>query len=270
MNSVIPTDLMKFAYIPQAWFGMLDYLENLAIKENWNFRVVDVNRKNRKNPILENYIFHTFRRLAFERNSIKDENLRNLKIYIDDEKACFNTGLFTKNYKYIYAFLVKNQKEDTNLKWVLKGFYDDSSPNLSDISTLPVRAEYFSDISDLIYNTKLELRVNTSHILDNPNNKQRIPENVRDLPNLPMLFDGAIQLAKKKIECNYKVAVPQYYQDKIQFLIPISLVDMEKVDLALAVSKQNGYYTGSTCLTMDMAYNNARLIARPDSEWLNP
>lgn len=25
---------------------------------------------------------------------------------------------------------------------------------------------------------------------------------------------------------------------------------------------------GCICLTMDMAYNNARLIARPDSEWL--
>jgi hypothetical protein len=85
-----------------------------------------------------------------------------------------------------------------------------------------------------------------------------------------MLFDGAVQLAKKKIESNYKVAVPQYYQGKIQFLLPICLLDMEKVDLALAVTKQNGYYTGNTCLTMDMAYNNARLIAKPGDEWLNP
>lgn len=29
------------------------------------------------------------------------------------------------------------------------------------------------------------------------------------------------------------------------------------------------YYQGHTCLTLDMAYNNARLIARPNSDWLN-
>ena len=39
-------------------------------------------------------------------------------------------------------------------------------------------------------------------------------------------------------------------------------------DLALAVSREGNVYMASTCLTLDMAYNNARLLARPDSEWL--
>jgi hypothetical protein len=29
-------------------------------------------------------------------------------------------------------------------------------------------------------------------------------------------------------------------------------------------------YRGHTVLTLDMAYTNARLVARPDSEWLVP
>jgi len=51
-------------------------------------------------------------------------------------------------------------------------------------------------------------------------------------------------------------------------LLPISLGDPKKVDLSLAVGARNGVYTGHTCLTLDMAYNNARLIAKPESDWL--
>ena len=32
--------------------------------------------------------------------------------------------------------------------------------------------------------------------------------------------------------------------------------------------KKNGYYQASTCLTMEMAYMDARLIAKPESNWL--
>ena len=32
---------------------------------------------------------------------------------------------------------------------------------------------------------------------------------------------------------------------------------------------ESGAYIGQTILTMKMAYNNARLICRPDSDWLN-
>lgn len=39
-------------------------------------------------------------------------------------------------------------------------------------------------------------------------------------------------------------------------------------DLALVIEKEHGVYRASTCLTLDMAINNARLIAKPDDEWL--
>ncbi len=84
-----------------------------------------------------------------------------------------------------------------------------------------------------------------------------------------MLFKGgALEYAKIRIKENYKAAVPQYFNKKIQFLIPISLGDPSIVDLSLAVGKEGGVYTGHTCLTLDMAYNNARLIAKPESDWL--
>ena len=43
-----------------------------------------------------------------------------------------------------------------------------------------------------------------------------------------------------------------------------------QVDLALTVSREGDVYLASTVLTLDMAYNNARLVARPDSDWLTP
>jgi hypothetical protein len=48
------------------------------------------------------------------------------------------------------------------------------------------------------------------------------------------------------------------------------MLDPERADLALVVARENEVYRASTVLTLDMAFNNARLIARPDREWLDP
>ena len=121
-----------------------------------------------------------------------------------------------------------------------------------------------------MYNTKIPLRVNSTHILDDPANNARFPKSLINSPNLITLLEGAIEVAKKRIDANYRVAVPQYYQGKIQFLIPLCLECMEKPNLALAVGKNGFFYSGKTCLTLEMAYNNARLITKPSNEWLKP
>ena len=46
---------------------------------------------------------------------------------------------------------------------------------------------------------------------------------------------------------------------------------MRGVNRAGFISKQpNGKYVGQTIYTLDMAYSDARLIVRPDSDWLIP
>mgnify|MGYP002238035518 CR=1 FL=1 len=64
------------------------------------------------------------------------------------------------------------------------------------------------------------------------------------------------------------LVAPQGYQNQLQFLLPICLTDMEKPNLAMTLAERNGYYLGSTCLTPEMAYLNARMIARPIAPWL--
>lgn len=63
--------------------------------------------------------------------------------------------------------------------------------------------------------------------------------------------------------------VPQYYEGKIQLLLPLCLMSDDKPDVAIAVTKKDNSYQGHTCITLDMAYNNARLIAKPESNWLS-
>lgn len=84
------------------------------------------------------------------------------------------------------------------------------------------------------------------------------------------LFNGAIETAKRMLEANYKTAIPQFYRGKIQLLVPICLQAPNKPDLALTCVKteDKSKYLGRTCLTLEMAYNNARLIAKPESNWL--
>lgn len=115
-----------------------------------------------------------------------------------------------------------------------------------------------------------KINVQFKHILEDEDNKKRIPESILCSKNAYSIFKGAIDTMVKKVTANYKIAVPQYYDGKIQLLLPLCLADDEIPDLALVVTKRNNVYQGHTCLTMEMAYNNARLIAKPESNWLVP
>ena len=87
---------------------------------------------------------------------------------------------------------------------------------------------------------------------------------------LQTVLKGAIDNAKQRIRRSYKTAIPQYYRGKIQLLFPLCLSNPQRADLALVVERHETFYRASTCLTLEMAYNNARQLARPDRDWLQP
>jgi hypothetical protein len=83
----------------------------------------------------------------------------------------------------------------------------------------------------------------------------------------------AISMAIKRCKWNYKTAIPKYYPryKRIDLLIPLCLVANNKVDVALVVEKGQGMqYLGHTVIPLDWAYSQARLVCRPDSDWLSP
>ncbi len=240
----------------------LKLLKKMAMNENWEYTNTV---SSQPLPILYNYLVHTFAR-------IQEEG----KVSVIGEFASFNTGLVTENQEEIFMLFKKNIGKD---KWYFKEFCKDSSNAMSKFNPLPARATYFTDVSELFYDTRLELRINIDHIVEDIDNFNRFPADIQALSKHQLIntFKGAIDHAKKRIGRNYLTAVPQFYRGQyvstphLQLLLPLCLREASKADLALAVYKTaDGTYSGRTCLTLDMAINNARLITKPDDEWLNP
>jgi hypothetical protein len=85
----------------------------------------------------------------------------------------------------------------------------------------------------------------------------------------------AIDLAKKRTFWNYKTAIPSYYpkHNQVDLLLPLCLDDKNEllVTVALVVSRnRSGSYQGRTVYPLEWAYERARVVCRPDSDWLIP
>ncbi len=85
-------------------------------------------------------------------------------------------------------------------------------------------------------------------------------------------MEDAVDIAKRRVKWNFKTAIPSYYPraNSMSLLLPLCLLDEQIADVALVVQlqKESMNYTGQTILTIKQAYTNARLICRPDSDWL--
>lgn len=86
-------------------------------------------------------------------------------------------------------------------------------------------------------------------------------------------LEDAVEVARRRVRWNFKTAIPCYYPraNAMSLLLPLCLTDDEHADAALVVQLlESGNYQGQTILTMEQAYMDARLICRPDSDWLTP
>lgn len=274
----------------------IDDLRKLALPERWYYK-----NQNQRNPypILTSYLKYTFYRLSKEKE----------KILIKDNLAAFNTGLVDKRYEPIFAMFVKTPNALKN--WRLQSFCiageDEGKELAKKFSPLPGRAHYFDTVSDMLYDTRSPKPVlDWSHIV--VENVDRLPHSfledncpkgfelkkvdslnyvekeqyhselgkaiesdTKAYRNITNRFKDALDLALKRIEWNFKTAIPTYFPtvNKMSLLLPLSLIDDEKVDIALVVEKtESGNYLGHTILPLEWAYSNARLVCRPDSDWL--
>ena len=197
----------------------------------------------------------------------------------DDGKkyAAFNTGLLTPHYERIIGLFVEQDRQDRPQPWFLRGFFRESDYRLVVFKRLPERATYFDEPADLLYDPRLDFRPQYEHIV--VGRLDRFPNHLQtDERRRTEALRQAIQHAVYRVEQNYKTAIPQFYwpsrgesdPGKLQLLLPLCLEDVSRADLALSIEKVGEVYRAATVLTLDMAYNNARLIARPDKEWLEP
>lgn len=258
----LPDSLYDFAQIPD-FPDVINQLSNLAEKEDWNYHH-STDNGGTGHPILENYLKNTYRRLATEKK---------IAFSTDSKFACFDTGLISRTQNEpIYIMFTQNTNPTLNCYWHFYKFFRRGEYDVSKFPKLPEMAFYWEDPSKLIYDTRKELVVNIEHMI--MDNKERFPDPYNTMPdyNLKLYIDGCIKAALEKVKRNYKIAVPQYFltTGTIQLLIPLCLSSPNTADLAIVVEDYGTMYRASTCLTLDMAINNARLLARPDRDWLNP
>lgn len=257
------SELFNFAVFPNYDKSITFLADTLAAAEAWDFSDSSTQSKS----ILKNYLEFTFRKLLQEKKVV---------FTADNKFACFNTGLVTENLEDIFAFFeeYKKPRPGFTTAFCFKAFLKKSDNNiLRHFShSIPDVANFFDKPELLIFNPKCELIPDLDHIIGD--NLTRFPVHLRsaDDAELRRQLVGAIDEVKKKIRSNYKIAVPQYYDSKIQLLLPLCLTSgSPNPDLALVIHKLNdSTYTARTCLTLKMAYNNARLIVKPQSNWLKP
>lgn len=229
-------------------------LSEMAELENWSFT-------DEPNTILEKYIAGTFKQ-CYKQNKF---------LYTDNgEYCCFNTGLLTPNGNDILCVFMKNNREGAQ-PWNLRYFADRTERRYMDLfPEIPDLATYTDNYEEFYFNPEYEITINSDHILDD--NWDRIHEVVPLSKNIvKSLMIGVIEETKKKIKRNMRLAVPQFYKNQIMYLLPIRIPidDDNYVTMALAVElTQTKQYRANTIFTKEMAYEKARLLMKPESNWL--
>ncbi|MFA5323768.1 MAG: DUF3825 domain-containing protein, partial [Smithella sp.] len=228
-----------------------------AEKENWYYDAPQMTDAQKELGVLFQYVHHTFARLQKEN-----------KILIADTHAVFNTGLLTPNGEEIFGLFEKNKLPYIKQEWYLESFYIESSRYIPEklVGSLPDCADYFSECpGDLYFDPRLKITTNMDHILND--NFERLPKMWQAFPAkaLPVLLNSASTVMIKRIIRNNRIVVPQYYKGRIMYLAPLQIGD----DIApLAIEKFSDSYRINTVFSPGMAYCNARLLMKPESNWL--
>jgi cold shock CspA family protein len=251
--------------------SLLD-LKAVSEDEHWDY----IKNPTSGVPVLWSYINHTFDRIMSQNKIIEGRSSKDSKEY-----AYFNTGLVTPFQDEIYGYFLKIKPIDKASQWHINQpkynfleFNTDQSHYRKFFPSAPDIASYFAEaeVRELVFDTSLnggKIIIDRDHL---KNRKSRFPSKIVALDD-EAFFDSiikSIELATKRVKRNYKTAIPHFYDEKIQFLLPLCMLTKKDADLALVVNKEEYVYKAHTVLTLDQAYNNARLLAKPDREWLNP
>ncbi len=263
--------MQQFAFCGTSEFfsSKLEELSNLAEPEEWTSKRAII--QGYKNDRLYNYIIKTFEYIK----------AKDLIIFSDDKNYCtYNTGLLTVLGEDIFGFFERNlnppKTEPNPQEWKFKGFIKASSRLITDnFSSKPKLIQYCDNFSDFYFDTEKDIDINIEHIIEDHWNDEddRFPSELKNLGKnvVVALINYAVKVATIRIKRNNRLVVPQYYNDEIMYLIPlnISMPNSTSITMALAVEKTDtGSYRANTIFDLDMAYTKARLVMKPESNWL--
>lgn len=303
-------DLKAWAWIPFVQFTAKDdktypsalaLLASQALPERWYF---GEDNASISLPILRSYLTYTFLRLKQENKILEsaDGKWASFNTGLVDKLYDPIYALFERNRRgpqpwAFFDFCVPGKRSSGRN---LTAAFD----------PLPEAARYFDSTVDMLFDTSRQIYIDYEHVILDGIRRDRfppqflrehLPEGIswedpvglteaerlafleklsqsveaddRCMRSIKRRLEDAKLLAEKRIRWNFKTAIPQYYPrlKLMSLLLPLALINDEIVDIALIVTKnQSGSYQGRTILPLDRAYMNARLVCRPDSDWLVP
>lgn len=278
-------------------------LSKLALPEEWDFRLKG---KDSNYEILSNYLQTTFSKLYNDSQILFSSNKRYAVFNTGLVNILYKPiyALFTQNDNPV------NDRQWKLVDFCVEGENRAGKLLVSEFEKMPLPAHYFKNCQDLVYAIDADVpQLDHEHIILErleryPYSVLRkyMPENVIPLQQIETLseqdrntyfeqfrealrndsqtynafkekIDSAVKLAVDRAHWNYKSAIPMYYPKKqrICLLLPLCLQNNNTADLALVVSRgKSGRYQGETIYLLDWAYKCARLVCRPDSDWLSP
>lgn len=250
------TTLASFAYL-QHWSTRLTQLARLARRENWDH--VE-HQADKRLPVLNTLVRRRFQRDA-HRNRLEFANA-------DDRSRCaFDTSLLTPADERLLGVL-EYGPGPRGMQWQLDNFYVSGNRLLDRwFPALPRSVSRTNpEAPDFQPRTKA-VRPGIVHLVDD--HPERLPE--RWLAGRKRR--EAIQRLTARAERTIMLAgahdhepVPQRYRGRPQWLLPLRLPG-QRAPLAMVV-ENNRSASLRTCLTLDMAYENARSLRRPGDCWL--
>ena len=228
-------------------------------------------------PKLRNYLNYTFKRLLELEEGSPGEHF----VFSGDQQwAAFNTGLQNVHGSDLLAIFERYiPRPDLPARvtpdWVFKGCYPPSERHYRDHfgMRVPEIAWYSKDSRDFIFDTEYELERDVfDHLFERAKERAGLPtasdEVVRNY------LRGCLENLVPRIKRNYKLAIPVWYveEERMQLLLPFASASNANDVSCFLVDRQDATasYQLKTIYDLDHAYFAARLITRPDREWLNP
>lgn len=246
--------------------------ERLLNKENW--------KRTSKNR-LGFYLKASFAKVMQDQEGLEGNIGNGFILSKDHTKCVVNTGLIDIYNNDIYLLDKTNSEKNfynkdieiISSKATLIGYGFDKE----DILDMPEPIRYYTDRRELVFEGTIEefdleddYRLN--HIINE--RRHRFPEEYREVQSdtIADKLKLAIRQALKMQMRDYNHIVPFYSisERRIQHLIPLRLTSDtdEEVELAIVVGRNNGIWCVYTILNTEDAYDNVRLITRPDNTWL--
>ncbi len=283
----------------RGWVEAVQELRKKTLKEPWEFGGVIL--ENNPSPILQSYLWYTFYRLCKERKIMQGEDYAAFNTGLVDKR-------YEQIYALFEANRTPGRQPWVFLDFCTHGERGVGEKLVRSFRPLPEPAHYFERREDLIYDlSKGEPLIKDHLIEDNVtrfplafirdncpkgfepydcshmNNykrdqyseefKRAIQSDHRKYRAMINVVEDSVKTALKRVRWNFKTAIPQYYPTKnhMNLLLPLAIVSDEITDVAIVVEKvESGHYLGHTILPLVWAYNNARLVCRPNSDWLIP